>query len=104
MNRTEPACAARGIGRAQFDARAQAAQGRARALVVELDESASEALLDALWAHATQPALLWTHDWLAGDTLIWDNRCLLHMALNDYDGSRRLLHRTTVAGERPVGP
>jgi taurine dioxygenase len=35
---------------------------------------------------------------------VWDNRCLLHMAINDYDGSRRLLHRTTVAGERPRGP
>jgi alpha-ketoglutarate-dependent taurine dioxygenase len=28
----------------------------------------------------------------------------MHLAINDYDGSRRLLHRTTVAGERPRGP
>jgi alpha-ketoglutarate-dependent taurine dioxygenase len=27
----------------------------------------------------------------------------MHLAINDYDGSRRLLHRTTVAGERPLG-
>ncbi len=26
-----------------------------------------------------------------------------HLAINDYDGQRRLLHRTTVKGERPVG-
>ena len=39
--------------------------------------------------------------WEPGTLAIWDNRCLLHLAINDYDGSRRLLHRTTVAGTRP---
>ena len=34
---------------------------------------------------------------------MWDNRCLMHLAVNDYDGHRRLLHRTTVAGETPAG-
>jgi hypothetical protein len=42
--------------------------------------------------------------WTPGTLAIWDNRCLLHLAINDYDGSRRLLHRTTTTGEPPVGP
>jgi len=35
--------------------------------------------------------------------LLWDNRSTMHLAINDYDGQRRLLHRTTVGGARPVG-
>ncbi|MCA9972099.1 MAG: TauD/TfdA family dioxygenase, partial [Anaerolineales bacterium] len=34
----------------------------------------SEALLDALWAHATDPRLQWMHEWRVGDMLVWDNR------------------------------
>jgi len=34
--------------------------------------------------------------------VLWDNRCTQHLAVNDYDGARRLLHRTTVTGERPL--
>ncbi len=39
--------------------------------------------------------------WRPGTLAIWDNRCTQHLAVNDYDGYRRLLHRTTVVGERP---
>jgi taurine dioxygenase len=33
---------------------------------------------------------------------IWDNRVVQHLAVNDYDGYRRELHRTSVLGEVPV--
>ena len=32
---------------------------------------------------------------------LWDNRAALHLAPNDYDGFRREMYRTTMAGERP---
>ena len=40
-----------------------------------------------------------------GDMLIWDNRCALHQAYQDYDLSQeRVLHRVILHGERPFGP
>ena len=40
----------------------------------------SEALLDDLWAHATQDQFIW---WRRdgnrpGDVILWDNRCAMH--------------------------
>jgi taurine dioxygenase len=60
-------------------------------------------LLGFLYAHATRPEFTCRFQWRAGSVAFWDNRCTLHLAINDYDGRRRLLHRTTVAGERPQG-
>ncbi len=64
----------------------------------------SRPLLQYLFGHATRAEFTCRLRWAPGTLAVWDNRCLLHLAINDYDGSRRLLHRTTVAGERPVGP
>ena len=69
-----------------------------------LPAAESKALLATLYRHATRPEFTWRHRWRAGDLVIWDNRVTLHYACNDYDGHRRLLHRTTIAGERPLGP
>ena len=61
----------------------------------------SDALLDALWDHATGDAVTWHHRWRAGDLLIWDNRCTLHRR-DSFDGSeRRIMHRTQTRGTRP---
>ena len=40
--------------------------------------------------------------WKKGDLAIWDNRCTLHYPVNDYHGHRRLLHRITLKGDKPV--
>jgi taurine dioxygenase len=76
--------------------------GRRRAAyVVGLPLAESEALLDRLWAHATQPDLCWTQVWRVGDMVIWDNRCVLHRR-DDFDDSyRRVMHRTQICGDRP---
>lgn len=69
-----------------------------------MSEEESRPLLQYLFHHATRAEFTCRLRWERGTLTIWDNRCLLHLAINDYDGSRRLLHRTTVAGQRPVGP
>lgn len=72
--------------------------------VVGIREADSEALLHDLLAHATQPQFVYTHRWRAGDLVVWDNRCLLHRALANYEMARhrRVLHRTVVTGTVPV--
>lgn len=63
----------------------------------------SRPLLQFLFDHSIRAEFTCRLHWTRGTLAIWDNRCLLHLAINDYDGSRRLLHRTTVTGERPAG-
>jgi alpha-ketoglutarate-dependent taurine dioxygenase len=62
-----------------------------------------KALLAELEAHATLPQFVYTHRWTQGDLVMWDNRCLLHRALTNFDMGRhaRILHRTVVRGTIP---
>ena len=63
----------------------------------------SKPILDFLHAHNVRAEFCCRLRWRPGTMAMWDNRCLMHLAVNDYDGHRRLLHRTTVAGEVPAG-
>jgi taurine dioxygenase len=67
----------------------------------DMSEQESRPLLDFLFQHCQRPEFACRFRWEQGSLAVWDNRCTLHYAVNDYDGSRRLMHRTTVAGERP---
>ena len=70
--------------------------------IAGLDRAESDALLDELIAHATQPKYEYRHVWRQGDIVIWDNRCTMHKANADYpEGERRLMHRVIVAGTEP---
>ena len=68
-----------------------------------MTEAESRPLLEFLFQHCIRPEFTCRFRWKPGSLAIWDNRCTLHYALNDYDGSRRLMHRTTIAGEPLVG-
>ncbi len=76
--------------------------GRRRsAYIPELSLDESEALLDRLWAHATEPRFCWTQVWQAGDVVMWDNRCALHRRDEFDDRYQRIMHRTQMCGDRP---
>jgi taurine dioxygenase len=61
----------------------------------------SEALLDELWAHATQDRFCYEHRWAVGDVVIWDNRCTVHRRGAFDSDSRRVLYAAQVEGHRP---
>jgi len=74
---------------------------RLNAYIPGLTLDDSEALLNALWQHAVRPESTWVQQWKVGDVLIWDNRCTMHRR-DAFDAStRRLMHRTQIAGDRP---
>jgi taurine dioxygenase len=67
-----------------------------------LDEAESRDLLDALFEHCLKPEFIYRHQWRAGDTVIWDNRRVMHNA-EPYDMDRytRHMHRSCIHGDRP---
>jgi len=67
-----------------------------------MTEDASQERLRELTDFATQSEFCFVHDWRVGDVLIWDNRSTLHRQLPFDDvNERRLMHRTTIQGDRP---
>ena len=75
---------------------------RPNAYVNGLSIEESEALLDELWAHATQLRFAWAHKWSVGDLVVWDNRCLMHRRDRFDQNARRVMHRAQCAGDRPT--
>jgi len=68
----------------------------------DMTEEESAPLLNYLWQHAVRPEFTCRFRWRKGSVAFWDNRCVQHNAINDYHGQRRVMHRVTIEGERPV--
>jgi len=75
---------------------------RPSSYVIGLEVAESEALLDALWAHATQPRFAMCHEWRVGDLLMWNNLSVLHRRDSFDPNSRRVMHRTQIKGEERI--
>jgi taurine dioxygenase len=69
-----------------------------------MTEEESAPLLRFLYQHQVRPEFTCRFAWRPGSLAFWDNRCAQHNAINDYQGQRRLLHRITLAGDKPKGP
>jgi taurine dioxygenase len=75
---------------------------RPNSYVVGLAVPESEALLDALWAHATQPRFAMCHEWKVGDVLMWNNLSVLHRR-DPFDPKlRRIMHRSQIKGSERI--
>lgn len=67
-----------------------------------MTDDESRGLLQFLHQHQVKPEFVCRFRWEVGSLAIWDNRCVQHNPVNDYHGYRRLLHRITLKGDRPV--
>jgi alpha-ketoglutarate-dependent taurine dioxygenase len=70
--------------------------------VVGMSPQEGRALLDELLARVTAPGLVYRHRWSVGDTVIWDNRGVVHRAAPYDPASARELLRTTICGDEPI--
>ena len=75
---------------------------RPHAYILGMEESDSDSLLDALWAHATQPKYSWHNEWQKGDLVMWQNRMVMHRRDAFDPSTRRVMHRTQLKGKSPI--
>ncbi|MBS0338755.1 MAG: TauD/TfdA family dioxygenase [Proteobacteria bacterium] len=65
-----------------------------------LSEAESRPIVKFLCEHSVQPRFTYRHYWSIGDLVMWDNRCMVHLAVGDYDPSEiRHMIRTSGMGD-----
>src|SRR5215471_5272102 len=75
---------------------------RPNSYIIDMEVADSEALLDALWTHATQQRFMMCHEWQAGDLLMWNNLSVLHRRDPFDPASRRVMHRAQIKGDERI--
>ena len=68
-----------------------------------VDREQGDSLLRELVEHVARPEFTYLHKWREGDMILWDNWRLMHSAPGIRPGEKRLIHRTTIAGDRSLG-
>jgi hypothetical protein len=74
--------------------------------ILDVSRQESDLLLELFFNQITKPAYTTRFRWNNGDIAFWDNRATAHLAPQDLDHLEveRILYRTTITGEVPVGP
>lgn len=67
----------------------------------DMTKEESAPILEYLFRHQVRAEFTCRFSWQVGSVAYWDNRCTLHVGVNDYQGFRRRMHRITLAGEKP---
>jgi taurine dioxygenase len=63
--------------------------------LVGIPPEENELILPYLFRHCTNPHFVYRHRWSEGDMVIWENRTTLHLAVDAYEGARRM-HRVSI--------
>ena len=66
-----------------------------------MTENESKPIIDYLMAHSVRPEYTCRVRWETGTLTMWANPFVLHTAINDYPGYRRVTYRTSVEGHVP---
>ena len=64
-----------------------------------MDNREAQALLDGVFDHSENEEWVYEHVWRPHDLIVWDNRCSMHARTDFAAGERRLMMRTTIAGD-----
>jgi taurine dioxygenase len=67
--------------------------------IIELSPRESAAMLDLLFRHIERPEFCVRWKWSANDLAFWDNRCVQHYAVPDYE-TPRIMQRIVLQGNR----
>ncbi|MGC3986709.1 MAG: TauD/TfdA family dioxygenase [Pseudorhodoferax sp.] len=70
--------------------------------IVGMRDEESAPLLRFLFEHQIRPEFTCRFNWEPHAIAFWDNRCVQHNPVNDYHGHRRVMHRITLQGDKPV--
>jgi taurine dioxygenase len=73
--------------------------------ILDVSPSQSDKLLEIFFEQITKPAYTVRFRWHPGDVAFWDNRATAHLGPQDLDhlDLERVLYRTTLVGDIPVG-